>query len=222
MKKYCIKKDIMGCSFYVYYKGNHHGGGPLFIEHIFGTDNFLEEHKGCKSVLEVCSGPGFIGWYLYKNLKIESAHFLDIHKPVKEDLRVTCEKNNEELNFYHSDGFKNYNGPKVDLIVMNPPFFYTEKQFENHKKYMKITDEEKIKTAKRIILDLDFKLHRNMIENFEKHLTDNGRIVFLGDRDFISKEMIESKVNPKLKFTYRDFSIKGDKLDYYTLTYFKN
>ena len=45
MKKYCIKKDIMGCSFYVYYKGNHHGGGPLFIEHIFGTDNFLEEHK---------------------------------------------------------------------------------------------------------------------------------------------------------------------------------
>ena len=153
---------------------------------------------------------------------MKSVHFLDIYKPVEEDLRVTCEKNNEELNFYHSDGFKNYNGPKVDLIVMNPPFFYTEKQFENHKKYMGITDDEKIKTSKRIILDLDFKLHKNMIENFEKHLTDNGRIVFLGDRDFIPREMIESKINPKLKSSYRDFSIKGDKLDYYTLTYFKN
>ena len=185
IRKYCVKKDTMGCDFYVYYKGNHNGGGPLFIKYIFGTDNFLEEHKDCKSVLELCSGPGFIGWYLYKNLEMESAHFLDIHKPVGDDIKITCEENNEELNFYHSDGFKSYDGPKVDLIVMNPPFFYTEEQFEHHKKHMGLTDEEKIKTSKRIILDLDFKLHQNMIENFEKHLTDNGRIVFLEDLRFI-------------------------------------
>ena len=239
IRKYCVQKDTMGCNFYVYYKGEHNGGGPLFIKYIFGTDEFLEEHKDCKSVLELCSGPGFIGWYLYKNLKMDSAHFLDIHKPVGDDLKITSEENNEELNFYHSDGFKNYNGPKVDLIVMNPPFFYTEEQFEHHKKHMGLTDEEKIKTSKRIILDLDFKLHQNMIENFEKHLTDNGRIVFLEDLRFIPKEMITSKIErePKYKEYYvapEFFDEKGEMVrmensenipedvpNYYTLTYYK-
>ena len=45
------------------------------IKYLFDTDDFLEEHKDCKSVLEVCSGPGFIGWFLYKKLKMDSVHF---------------------------------------------------------------------------------------------------------------------------------------------------
>ena len=32
-----------------------------------------------------------------------------------------------------------------------------------------------------------------MIENFEKHLTDNGRIVFLEDLRFVPKEMFLEK-----------------------------
>ena len=176
IRKYCVKKDTMGCDFYVYYKGNHNGGGPLFIKYIFGTDDFLEEHKDCKSVLELCSGPGFIGWYLYKNLKMESAHFLDIHKPVGDDLKITCEENNEELNFYHSDGFKSYDGPKVDLIVMNPPFFYTEEQFEHHKNHMGITDEEKIEalhqSSERKGISLDNKTIEYIVSHTSRSLSD--------------------------------------------------
>jgi len=214
------------------------------IKYLFDTDDFLEEHKDCKSVLEVCSGPGFIGWFLYKKLKMDSVHFLDIHKPVEEDLRITCEKNNEELNFYHSDGFKNYDGPKVDLIVMNPPFFYSEEQFEHHKKFMGFTTEKRIETSRRIILDLDFEMHDNFIDNFEKHLTDNGRIVFLEDIRFVPKEMFLEKygdrtnIKPKYKEYYiapEYFNEKGEMVrmknaehipedvpNYYTLTYYKN
>ncbi len=243
-RKYCVKKDLMGCNFYVYYQVGHNGGGPLMIKYLFGKDDFLEEHKDCKSVLEVCSGPGFIGWYLYKSLNMDSVHFLDIHKPVEEDLQVTCEKNNEELNFYHSDGFKNYDGPKVDLIVMNPPFFITEEQFEHHKKFMGITTEKREKTSRRITLDLDFKLHDNLIDNFEKHLTDNGRIVFLEDLRVVPKELFLEKygdkttIKPKYKEYYvrpEYFNEKGEMVplknadqipedvpNYYTLTYYKN
>ena len=232
----------MGCSFYVYYKGNHIGGGPIFIDYIFSKKEFLEEHKDCKSVLEVCSGPGFIGWYLYKTLNMDSVHFLDIHKPVEDDLKMTCEINNEELNFYHSDGFKNYDGPKVDLIVMNPPFYYTKKQFDNHKKYFELTTDKQIENAKRITLDLDFKLHDNLISNFKKHLTDNGRIVFLEDLNFISRDFMESKIDENKSGEYKEFCVGREYIgadgkrkqrpentiyeepntpNYYTLTYYK-
>ena len=225
LERYCIKKDLMGCNFYVYYNRNHIGGGPLFIDYIFSKREFLEEHKDCKSVLEVCSGPGFIGWYLYKTLNMDSAHFLDIHKPVEDDLKKTCEINNEKLNFYHSDGFKNYNGPKVDLIVMNPPFYHTDKQFENHMRHFKLKDEQQIEKEKRITLDLGFKLHNNLIENYEKHLNPNGKIVFLEDMNFIDRNMIEENINKKA--VYKEFYVNRG-LDepnipnYYTLTYKNN
>ena len=218
---YCVDRRPLDCGFSVYYRGEHNGGGPLFIKHIFSQKEFLEEHKDCNSVLEVCSGPGFIGWYLFYHLKMDQAYFLDIHKPVGDDIKMTAEMNNKKFNFYHSDGFKSYTGPKVDLIVMNPPFYFNQQQFSHHVKHKQLTDDNIIENDKRITLDLDFNLHSNLIDNFEKHLSDIGRIVFLEDRDFIPREMIESKINPKHNFTYKDFSIKGDKLDYYTLTYFK-
>ena len=73
---------------------------------------------------------------------------------------------------------------------MNPPFFYSEEQFEHHKKFMGFI-EKKLKHQE-IILDLDFEMHDNFIDNFEKHLTDNGRIA-LEDIRFVPKEMFLEK-----------------------------
>ena len=225
IKKYCLEKRLIDCDFEVYYSPEHIGGGPLFIDYVFGKDYFLKKHKDCKSVLEICSGPGFIGWYLYKYLNMESVHFLDIHEPVKDDLELTCNANNEKLNFYLSDGFKNYNGPKVDLIVMNPPFFYTEEQFNGLLENDNITNEKQILNSRRITLDLNFELHDNLISNFNQHLTDSGRIVFLEDSSFIPRKMIESKI--PYKGEYKDYKVffdkkyKLDKPNFYTLTYYK-
>lgn len=241
-RKYCIDKGPMGCNFYVYYKGNHNGGGPLFIKHIFSTKEFLNEHKDCKSVLEVCSGPGFIGWFLYRKLKMNSAHFSDIFKPLEDDLRMTCNNNNEVLNFYHSDGFKNYDGPKVDLIVMNPPFYNSKKQFEDYKKFMGLTNQKQIKNSKRILLDLNYKMHDNLIENYDKHLTDSGRIVFLQDLNAFPKKNFLKKYKTNTEPLYNEYyvapeyfnkrgemvrmknseSILKDVPNFYTLTYYKN
>ena len=225
IRKYCVQKNLIDCDFEVYFRGEHNGGGPVFIKNLFGTEYFLNKHKDCKSVLEVCSGPGFIGWYLYKHLNMNSVHFLDIHEPVKEDLKLTAEANNEELNFYHSDGFKNYDGPKVDLIVMNPPFFHTDKQFEQFLEHDKIKNEFSIRNSKRIAFDKDFKLHDNLINNYEKHLTDTGRIVFLAFIDYVPREMIESKISYKgdykEHYIFFDKKWKLDEPNFYTLTYYK-
>ena len=98
-KVYCLDKGIQSCKFPVYYDPMHIGGGPLFIDKIFSKPRFLQRHKECKSVLEVCSGPGFIGWYLYNKLKMSSINFLDIHAPVEKDLIKTGKFNNIDFHF---------------------------------------------------------------------------------------------------------------------------
>ena len=35
IRKYCVQKDTMGCNFYVYYKGNHNGGGHYSLNTIW-------------------------------------------------------------------------------------------------------------------------------------------------------------------------------------------
>jgi|TARA_R110002167_G_scaffold63515_2_gene179324 methylase of polypeptide subunit release factors len=216
---YCLQQDIQGCQYPVFHSPLHGGGGPTFIKHILSKPKFLERHKDCKSVLEVCSGPGFMGWYLHKALSMESINFLDIHAPVEKDLIRTGEYNNVDFHFSLSDGFKNYTGPKVDLIVMNPPFYVTEESFTNHVKYFDLETEAQINQAKRITYDEGGKLHDNFIENFEKHLTPNGRIVFLEDGRHYDRKLLENRIT-HLKSEFEQFYIKDKEGDYYTLTYF--
>lgn len=224
MWRYCADQQPLGCEFTVFYNPDHNGGGPVMIEHTFSKEDFLTEHSDCKSVLEVCSGPGFIGWYLYHKLKLDFVNFLDIHAPVEEDIHKTAEYNNipeSSYNFFLSDGFKNYTGEKVDLIVMNPPFYYTQAQFNQHMRYLGIPEHRREHDA-RITFDPDLKLHKNLIANFEQHLTDNGRIVFLEDIRFMLPGVITSRVNPVLKYDFKQYNYSGKEPDYYTLTYYKN
>ena len=93
-----------------------------------------------------------------------------------------------------------------------------------------------------VFLDLDFKLHDNLISNFEKHLTDNGRIVFLEDLNFISRDFMESKIDENKSGKYKEFCVGREYIgkdgkrkqrpentiyeepntpNYYTLTYYK-
>lgn len=220
--KYCVDKRPLDCDFSVYYKLENDGGGPIFIKNIYSKKHFLDKHKDCKSLLEVCSGPGFVGWYLFRKLQMDEVHFLDIHEPVKEDLKMTADKNSTDLNFYLSDGFKNYNGPKVDLIVCNSPFMNTEKHYSDFALKMNISGDKRIKNDKRLYLDKGLELHKNLLENFNKFLTDKGRIVFLQDKQYASRERLE-----KFNFTYSEsdyFEFKvpnKPNYDNYILTYFK-
>ncbi len=86
---YCAERKLLDCSFPVFYKLENYGSGPNFIESIYSSKSFLEEHEDCKSVLEVCCGPGYVGWYLYNKLKLDTIHFIDIHEPVLEDIKKT-------------------------------------------------------------------------------------------------------------------------------------
>ena len=194
----------MECDFTLYYKQENDGCGALFWDAVYNHEEFLNNHRNCKSILEICSGPGFIGWGIAQTLGIKEVHFLDIHEPVNVDLAKTA-----KFNFHLSDGFKSYKGPKVDLIVVSPPFFTKIEEFEHFKTYeATLRTEEQVEHHKRRWLDLDMNLHRNVLNNFSKHLNKNGRIVILADKEYIDKDMLDAEAKNYKRSTYHEFSVK--------------
>jgi len=199
----------MECDFTLYYKQENDGCGALFWDAVYNHEEFLNNHRNCKSILEICSGPGFIGWGIAQTLGIKEVHFLDIHEPVNVDLAKTAKFNKVDYNFHLSDGFKSYKGPKVDLIVVSPPFFTKIEEFEHFKTYeATLRTEEQVEHHKRRWLDLDMNLHRNVLNNFSKHLNKNGRIVILADKEYIDKDMLDAEAKNYKRSTYHEFSVK--------------
>jgi len=222
MSIYCLEKNLQDCNFPVYYKPENYGSGPDFIEGIYSSRSFLDTHKDCKSVLEVCCGPGFVGWFLYYKLKLDVIHLLDIHLPVLDDIKRTAIANNANYKFYHSDGFKSYNGPKVDLIISNTPFMPTEKEYYKYISDNKITDKKRIENDKRLYMDLGFKLHKNLLENFNNFLTDEGRIVFVQDKKIALVDKLDQFDFNYSKRIYEEFKVRSrPHYDSYIVTYFK-
>lgn len=199
----------MECDFTLYYKQENDGCGALFWDAVYNHEEFLNNHRNCKSILEICSGPGFIGWGIAQTLGIKEVHFLDIHEPVNVDLAKTAKFNKVDYNFHLSDGFKSYKGPKVDLIVVSPPFFTKIEEFEHFKtNEATLRTEEQVEHHKRRWLDLDMNLHRNVLNNFSKHLNKNGRIVILADKEYIDKDMLDAEAKNYKRSTYHEFSVK--------------
>ena len=220
-KVYCLEKSPLDCNSPVFFYGWNNGGGPLFIDHIFSNKEFLNEHLDCRSCLEVCSGPGFIGFYLQKYLKLDFVNFLDINEEVEKLINKTFLHNNIKGKFFLSDGLNDYTGEKVDLIVMNPPFFTLEDEFKEHIKISGIEEKEAIERSRLITLDKDFKLHTNLINNCMNILNDNGRIVFLEVIKNIPPNKILEKFNTIVGHTIKEFKIQSEIPNYYTLTIYK-
>ena len=220
-KVYCVDKSPLDCNFPVFFYGKHNGGGPLFIDYIFSKKEFLEEHKDCKTALEVCSGPGFIGFYLYKYLNLDFINFVDINGEVEESVNKTIQHNNVNGKFFTSDALDDYTGGKVDLIVMNPPFFTTEEEFNKHIEICGIDNKESIERSRLITLDKNFKFHSKLVDKCLDILTDNGRIVFLEVINNIEPSKIINKLKGGKRMTNRQFRVESQIPNYYTLTIYK-
>ena len=217
-KEYCIKKNIFDCENKVYYNPKYDGGGPLFIEHIFSKEEFLNNNKNVKSILELCSGPGFIGWYLFHKLEAEIVSFSDLNQEVSEGLSLTNKSNNSNFLFYHSDGFNDYTGDKVDLIVSNPPFFNNEQQLYSFINWYQLQDE---KLARFIALDQDFNLHKRIINEYPNYLNDGGKFILINDIRFTDPKTLVSFAKPNVKYEVNQFKINNKNPNYYTLTFYK-
>ena len=157
-------KEILIENKKIYFKDNLEGGGIAFgVDAIKNNLAFYNISKG--KTLEICSGPGFIGFYLNFIGLADELYLIDINEENRDCINETI-KYNELTNtkFIHSDGFSSFNEDIVfDTIVSNPPHFNLP--IEN------LTD---VDNWVRLTVDEDWKFHKNFFLTTSNSGTGGG------------------------------------------------
>ena len=148
MKQFILKKGK------VIYDEIYDGGGSSF-----GVNALKDEKvksvikKG--NILEMCSGPGFMGFYLNFEGYADYLILSDINDAHDSYIKKTIEENNlTNTKFIQSDGFKSfYIHNNFDTIIMNAPHYSSPRNGGYVKR------EEEL-----ICLDLDLEFHKHFFK----------------------------------------------------------
>ena len=202
MKTFYLDKTLLNGTTPIFYKEELDGGGKTWID-------LMKDYPWPKvnSIMEMCCGPGFMGYYLKHKYKIPKLTLVDIHEPVRSVIEKTNKINNwgSEVDLYISDAFEQYEGEMVDMIVSNPPHLKSQQEFEDYK-YNTIDDNP------RILLDDNLNFHKKFLNKLHNFLNPSGYLILLENKNNIPAELI-IELNPTLKLV--DY-IDHDPLSLYT------
>lgn len=196
----------------IFYDKKLDGGGTTFGYNAISKPNISNRIKSGGNVLEMCSGPGFMGFTLLKNGKASNLVLSDINLEVSKNIDKTIEFNSlsDKVKFINSDGFESIPSElfKFDTIIANPPHFKTERPggYENY-------------NQKIISLDSDMKFHKNFFEQADKYLNANGKIVLIENCDGVTENDIRTLTVGKWGIDYLEYDNYGwkGKSTFYTI-----
>ena len=166
-------------------------GTVCYIEHLDGggttfgvnclKDPLVNKHIKKGNILEICSGPGFMGFYLNFQGYADTLTLSDINIENRKYIEATIEKNNlTNTTFIPSEGFNSFLlGTKFDTIVSNPPHFATPRPGGYVDSYQEL-----------ISLDQDMNFHKNFFDVVGDYLAEDGRIILVENAGGISADDI--------------------------------
>jgi 16S rRNA G1207 methylase RsmC len=165
----------------LFYDEKLDGGGSTF-----GINSLKNEvvEKSIKrgSILEMCSGPGFMGFYLNFKGFADELVLVDINDENVLSIEKTISYNKlTNTKFIQSDGFNNLENILFDTIVINPPHYASPRNGGYP------TIEEEL-----ISLDEDMYLHQNFFENASKYLKKDGVILLIGNMGGITPDEVKN------------------------------
>ena len=175
----------------VYWKRGLNGGGINWVRDYQNYD-----FPKVNSIMEMCSGPGFMGFHIAMKYEIKDIHLIDIYEPNRECIEETNKQNNLDAKFYVSDAFDNYDGPKVDFICSNPPHFPHKPKHTNHNP--------------RILVDEDYSFHKKFFRDLDKYLNVGGYLFLLENINYVSPDFIYSLCD-RLELQHQQFFRNGRK-----------
>lgn len=182
----------------VYYEEHLDGGGTTFgVNCLKDPSVSLYIKKG--KILEMCSGPGFMGFYLNFEGYADELYLLDINNENKSCIEETI-KNNGLTNtkFFNSNIFDSFNEDVVfDTIVSNPPHFSTPRPGGYKDSYEEL-----------ISLDLDMNFHKKFFKDVKKFMNEDSRIILVENAGGIS-------ANDIIEIASNDFDIHVGDYDRY-------
>ena len=164
----------------IYYDSSLDGGGRIWIDYIKHYD-----FPKFGSIMEMCSGPGFMGFFLGMKYGVQDIHLIDIHPPCLQSIQETNKQNNLNAKFYLSDTYDNYDGPMVDFICSNPPHLV-----EKPETLRQYTDYDP-----RIWVDKDWHFHKKFFKDLHKYLKVGGHLLLMENKFAFGNEMIYSMCN---------------------------
>jgi len=193
VKKFLIKNNV------VFYTPHLEGGGTIYgINSLKHTK--ISPYINSGDILEMCSGPGFMGFYLNFINKCKTLTLIDINNECEEYIEKTIKYNNiNNTKFYKSNGFTNIKlDLKFDTIILNPPHHKKLSNYHFASKQIS-TDSE----------NLDF--HLNFFNNVCNYMKKNSNIIYIGASNGANN------ISPSdiLNITKNKFNIKLINFDYY-------
>ena len=193
-------KDINLNNIKVFYEQEYDGGGYRLVDGMFTHPRIKKICEGKQRVLELCSGPGFFGFYLLGSEPRESLYLTDINENLVPIVRETIIQND-----LHNVIFETRMWPseQFDLIVLNPPH---HNNLNPHKKG------EFTGIMKLINYDEDWNFHRKFFDSVHSHLSDDGYAVVVENHDGSSPDTFNKLIPNELKVEYitnQKFGWKG-------------
>ena len=154
----------------IYYDTEFDGGGTTFGINSL-KDTVVENSIKPGRILEMCSGPGFMGFYLnFKGLADELT-LVDINYENNTFIQKTILSNGlSNTKFIASNGFDNLTDTLFDTIIINPPHYASSRDGG----YPSIQEEL-------MSLDEDMYLHQEFFENAKDYLKKDGVIILIGN-----------------------------------------
>lgn len=186
MEEYNIDK------FKIFYHKNLDGGGTTFGINALDSVNVKKQIKS-GNILEMCSGPGFMGFWTYCNEYAKKLFLLDINSENEEYINKTIDYNatEDDVKFKQSNVFDNFSDDIIfDTIVSNPPHFKTQRPGGYR------SDNEKL-----ISLDENMEFHIKFFNDVKKFMDKDSRIILVENCDGVTEEDIR-------ELTKNDFRVE--------------
>ena len=191
------------------YEPHLDGGGTTFGINALDSENVKKFIKRGK-IMEMCSGPGFMGLHLLSQGYCDELYLVDINPENLKHINETRRLNDiNNVKFIHSNGFSRIKkGDEVDTIISNPPHFKTERP-----------DGYSFDNEKLLSLDEDMKFHGNFFKDVKNHLTKDGVIILIENCDGVTEDDIREMIKDEFKVLYVEYDKYGwkGKSNFYTI-----
>jgi methylase of polypeptide subunit release factors len=191
------------------YETHLDGGGTVFGVNALNGENVKKYIKRGR-IMEMCSGPGFMGFDLLGQGYCDELHLVDVNRENIKHIDETIRLNNlNNVKFIQSNVFNELVGESnIDTIISNPPHFKTPRpggyRFGNEKL---------------LSLDDGMEFHKLFFNDVKKHLKEDGVIILVENTEGVTEEDIREMTKDIFKVQYVEYGDYGwtGKSKFYTI-----
>jgi methylase of polypeptide subunit release factors len=183
----------------VFYEEHLDGGGTVFGVNCLSAKT-VQNYIKHGNVLEMCSGPGFMGFYMKFNNMCDKLTLSDINEENLSYINKTVNENKlENVKFIKSNVFDSFQeGEIYDTIIGNLPHFKTPRPWGYKDVYEQL-----------ISLDLNMEIHKKFFKDAKNYMDNDSRIILVENSGGVTFDDIVSMTKDDYQIQYTEYNRYG-------------